>query len=308
MKLNFTAKAQRILQPDPYILKDEKGYYIYVSGIEGVDGVPVFFATSLEGEWEYLGLCFKEDGCKEYWAPCVIKVDGKYYMYYSSRAEDCDDVHMQTLKVAVSDRPDGGFKYASTIAEPFSIDPHVVKSGEDYYVFYSINDYTAERAGTYIVVDRLKDMLTAEGKPVSVVVPSLEEEIFIKNRFKEGQDWYTIEGAFYFNVGNDHYLMYSANCYQSKYYFVGYSYAKTDETDLRKITFEKQPSADVYAPLLKRNDFETGTGHNSVLIEGDKLYVVYHGRDIGADESLDMRTARFCEMFADGSKLTVKQQ
>lgn len=307
MKLNFSLNAKNTLQPDPYILKTDSGYYIYASGIDGVFGVPVFRADNIFGEWTYLGLCFNEEGCKEYWAPCVIQVENKYYMYYSSRANDCDDVHMQTLKVAVSDRPDRDFKYVSTIAEPFSIDPHVVKSGNDYYIFYSVNDYTADKAGTYIVVDKLKDMCTAEGNPVAVVKPSLEEEIFMKDRFKKGQDWYTIEGAFYFRKGNDHYLMYSANCYQSKYYFVGYSHAFSEETDLRKLNFKKQPDENTYAPLLKRNDFETGTGHNSVLIEDGKTYVVYHGRDIGADESLDMRTARICEMFADGAKLTCKQ-
>ncbi len=305
MKLKFTENAQKTLQPDPYILKTEKGYYIYASGMDGVGGVPVFFAKSPFDKWEYLGLCLREEGCKEFWAPCVIQVEDKFYMYYSSRPEKCDDVHMQTLKVAVSDKPDRDFKYVKTLVEPFSIDPHVVKSGNSYYVFYSVNDYEAEKAGTYIVVDKLKDMFTVEGKPVPVVKPTLKEEMFMADRFKPGQDWYTIEGAFYFRIGDDHYVMYSANCYQSKYYFVGYAYANSQENDLRKLNFKKQPDDNTYAPLLMQNSNETGTGHNSVLIENGKLYVIYHGRDIGADESKDMRTARICEMFAKNGLLTV---
>lgn len=301
MKLIYPEKGAPVSQGDPYILKANGKYYIYATGIFGVE---TYVSESLLEGWKYLARTLTEPDMKEFWAPCVIERDGTYYMYYSSFPKQEEDVHKQAVKVAVSNSPEGPFEYRNTVLPAFSIDPHVVKSGNDYYIFYSRNDTEAERAGTYIVVDKLTDMFTAEGNPQAVVVPTLDEEIFMRDRFRKGQHWHTVEGAFYFRKGNDHYVTYSGNCYQNEKYFLGYAYAHGDENDLRKLHFEKQPSKDVYAPLVCRNGEEEGTGHNSVIEEDGKLYLVYHARDLSADKSLpDCRTARICPLIAEGKTL-----
>ncbi len=305
MKIIFPKAGEPKSQPDPYILKAEGRYYIYATGSQGVE---LYESDDLFKDWKYVGICLREAGMHEYWAPCVIEKDGTYYMYYSSFDEKCDDAHMQAVKVAVSASPKGPFEYKKTMLDAFSIDPHVVQNESGYYIFYSVNDYEADRAGTYIVVDKLVDMFTAEGKPVAVVRPTLDEEIFMRDRFKKGQNWHTIEGAFYFNEGNRHYVMYSGNCYQNEYYFVGYAYAESEEKDLRKVPFRKYPSDSVYAPILRKNDVEEGTGHNSVIKENGKYYVVYHARDIGdKDLPYDSRTARICPMRVEGEKLILER-
>lgn len=144
------------------------------------------------------------------------------------------------------------------------------------------------------------------GKPVDVVLPSIDEEIFAKNRFKEGQDWYTIEGACYFREGDFHYLLYSANCWQNKYYFVGYCVCKSSEDDLFKLDFKKYPNEHTYAPLLSQNEFEGGTGHNTVIKHNGEWYIVYHGRELeGNDVPYDNRNMRIGKLIVDGEKLTV---
>lgn len=303
MKLIFPEDGAPVSQGDPYIFKANGKYYIYATGVEGVE---TYVSDTLLTGWKYFGRTLTEKGRKEFWAPCVIERGGLYYMYYSSMPEESDDVHTQEIRVAVSHSPEGPFEYQKTLLLPFSIDPHVVKSGEDYYIFYSVNDAEAERAGTYIALDKLSDMFTAEGKPVAVVVPTLDEEIFMYDRFRKGQNWHTVEGAFYFRKGNDHYVTYSGNCYQNEKYFLGYAYAHGNEDDIRKLRFEKQPSKDVYAPLICRNNVEEGTGHNSVIEEDGRDYIVYHARDYAADKTLpDCRTARICPLIADGRLLKV---
>lgn len=59
--------------------------------------------------------------------------------------------------------------------------------------------------------------------------PTINEEIYQKDRFKKGQHWHTIEGAFYFYKEGTHYLMYSGACYQNPTYFIGYSIAHGPE-------------------------------------------------------------------------------
>jgi len=301
MKLIYPKAGEPVCQGDPYVIKANQKYYLYCTG---VNGVHTYVSDRLTEGWSYLGITLKEPAMKEYWAPCVIEKDHVFYMYYSSMPEGEEDVHREEIKVATSDSPEGPFVYRKTVVGAFSIDPHVVKSGENYFIFYSVNDYEAERAGTYIIVDKLTDMMTAEGNPKAVVRPTLDEEIFMYDRFKKGQNWHTIEGAFYFRKGDDHYVTYSGNCYQNEKYFLGYAYAHGKEDDLKKLDFRKMPSDDVYAPLISKNGEEEGTGHNCVFEEDGKYYAVYHGRDLGDDRTLnDSRTARICPLTVDGKTL-----
>lgn len=306
MKLIQYKEGQPNSHADPFILEADGKFYVYATGEEGVRA---YVSDSLVGDYKYIGIVFSNPGYMEYWAPSVTKIDGKYYMYVSFIKNGEVDPHEQTMHVAVSDSPEGPFKNPKPIIAPFSIDSHVVKNEAGLFIFYSVNDYEATRAGTYIVVDKMKSPTEVMGAPVSVVKPSIDEEIFMKNRFREGQHWHTLEGAFYFSEGDDHYVIYSGNCYQNEYYFLGYAYANSKERDLTKIKFEKMPDANTYSPLISKNDFEAGTGHNSVIKYNGEYYCIYHGRDIPPDERLtkDTRTARICKLHLDGPRLTAER-
>lgn len=297
MKLKI---EEKICQPDPFVIKDGDTYFMYSSHKDGV----VLNASKDLHNWEYFGIVYKEKGMWEYWAPCIIKIENKFYIYVSFRENGHDDAHEEHLIVCSSPSPYGPFKFESNLVEPFSIDPHVVKSGDDYFIFYSKNNYEANRAGTYIVVDKLITPIKVEGNPKAVVVPTLDEEIFMKDRFKVGQHWHTIEGAFYFRKGDYHFLMYSGNCYQNVNYFVGYSVAKSSSNNLKEIDFKKYPSDDIYKPFISKDDKEEGTGHNSVLEENNKYYMFYHARDNGIlIPGKEQRTARIAEIEIDNDKL-----
>lgn len=65
-------------------------------------------------------------------------------------------------------------------------------------MFYSVNDWigTDEKiAGTCILVDEMLSPEQFAGRPKAVILPGIEQEIFARNRFGDGRDWYTIEGA-----------------------------------------------------------------------------------------------------------------
>lgn len=308
MKLIHYLDGQYNAQPDPFILKADDGkFYIYASGTEGVHA---YVSDTLTGGYKYLGTVFSVSGKKEYWAPSVIYTHGKYYMYVSFVNESSDDPHDQTMHVASSDTPFGPFANEKPLIAPFSIDSHVVENEAGLFIFYSVNDYEAERAGTYIVVDKLVDPETAAGNPVPVVKPSMDHEIFMRDRFKKGQHWHTLEGAFYFKEGDYHYVIYSGNCYQNEYYFLGYASVKSDECDLTALKFAKQPDDSTYMPLIAKNEFEAGTGHNSVIKVDGEYYCIYHGRDIPPDPRLDggdNRTARICKLKVGGGKITAER-
>ena len=301
----FTKKANENVpsgQPDPYMIEEDGKFYVYATHPKGVQ----LYVSDDFDNWSFAGFCYSHEGEHQYWAPAVIKIDGKFYMYYSTQPEGNDDAHSQAIKVAVADTPEGPFTYVRTMLEPFSIDAHVIEYKGSYYLFYSVNDYEAERAGTYIVVDRLISPTEVEGNPVPVVKPSIDEEIFQRDRFRDGQHWHTIEGAFYFYENGTHFCMYSGSAWTNETYFVGYSTAKGDPEDLRDLEWTKYPDNDTYRPVLAKNEFVEGTGHNSVIKHDGKWWIIYHGRDIvPAGERKPGRSFRRDVMEIEGDKITV---
>lgn len=306
MKLIQDIKLSAESQPDPYILEAEGRFYIYATGDRAV---AVYRSDNLFGGYEKIGDTGAINGKKGFWAPSVIELGGTYYMYVSCMPEDSNDTHDQAMHVLTSSSPEGPFENPVQILPPFSIDSHIVKNEAGLFLFYSCNDYESAMGGTYIVVDRMKDPFTPEGNPVPVIRPTLPEELWAKQRFSPDKDWYTIEGAFYFRSGDWHYVLYSGNCFENEYYFVGYAYAHTAESDLTKIKFQKYPSDNVYRPLLAKNEFEEGTGHNSVIEHDGKFYAVYHARDWRQKTGAytEYRTARICKLNVENEKITAER-
>lgn len=297
-------------QADPFILESSGRYYIYTTGH---DGVYAYHSDDLFSGWKFHGKVFTYKGWRveEFWAPSVIELDGKFYMYCSFEYfGDKPDKggHRQTMFVSSSDSPLGPFTNAKQILHPFSIDSQIVKNESGLFLFYSTNTFEGERIGTYIVVDRMLDPYTPEGNPTTVLLPTLDEDIYKKNRYKKGQHWHTIEGACYFREGDWHYLMYSGNCYEQPTYYIGYARAKTNETDLTKIKFEKYPDENTYHPVIHANEWEEGTGHHSMIKKDGVWYAVYHARN-AEDDGLwgDRRNARICRMSVCDGIITAQR-
>ncbi|MFD0671018.1 glycoside hydrolase family 43 protein [Cohnella sp. GCM10027633] len=272
--------------PDPYVLSFKGEYYCYSTAHRGVT---VLHSRDL-ARWTSRGHALLSSE-KSYWAPCVFYHNGLFYMYYSSgdTAE-----HFQWLKVAVSDSPLGPFEYRRTLFDFFSIDAHVVKDDDGaLYLFYSVDNYAGtdpNRPGTVILMDRLLDPLTPEGKPRLVVSATLDEEISGPDRFGDGRDWHTLEGGFYLKRDGRHYLMYSGNSFERDDYFVGTATDAAAKT-IGECAFAKVPNARTYAPLLRKNGKVEGTGHHSVAIAPNLVdhWVMYHGRDVRDEASSEER-------------------
>lgn len=303
-------KDNYIGQADPYIIEHDGRYYIYTTGH---DGIYAYHADDLFGDWKFHGMVMTFPGHHGFWAPSVIELDGKFYMYNSFEFYgDTPDKggHRQTMHVSVADNPLGPFTGTRQILPPFSIDSHIVKNESGLFLFYSTNRFEGDRIGTHIVVDRMLDPYTPERNPKVVVEPTLDEDIYRRDRYKEGQHWHTIEGAFYFREGDWHYLMYSGNCYEQPTYYIGYARAKTKETDLTKIKFEKYPDDNTYHPIIAANGFEEGTGHHSMIKKDGQWYAIYHARDyddgLGAN-AFDARNARICKINVDDGILTAER-
>lgn len=209
-----------------------------------------------------------------------LEYNGMFYLYVSTTPANITDMHQQSLKVAVADSPVGPFRFAQELLPPFSIDAHAVVYKKQLYLFYSVNDESAARPGTYIVVDRMLSPYQTEGRPVAVVRPTLDEEIFCRDRFQKGVHWHTVEGAFYFRHG--------------------------DCDDLRELEWHKYPDENTYQPLLASTREVDGPGHNSILEKDGQLWIFYHGRDRDVHSPQeDCRCMRADRLMVNGDRLWV---
>ncbi len=298
MKLQVKNGVRRP-QPDPFMCPYGDGWVMYATGMTGVDA---YSAETPLGPWEYRGAVLQTEGFGEYWAPCMYEEGGRCYLYFSCRPID-SDVAREELYVASAPGPFGPFEAPRRLFECFSIDPHVVRTEAGLFLWYCMDRTDTDRVGTRVFVQQLADPMTPVGEPVEAIVPSFDEEIFMKDRYVPGQHWHTIEGPFYLAVGQWQYVMYSGACYQNDTYHIGYCAAHTSEPDLRKVRFEKHAPGGVFSPLMTKNEQEEGVGHHSVICWQGRYYAIYHARDLTHDPLLgpDQRTARICRLdFQDG--------
>ena len=81
MHLLKVDKSHYVGQADPYILKSNGRYYIYVTGH---DAIYAYHSDNLFDGWEYYGVVMTVEGLDSFWAPSVIELDGKVDgMYYA---------------------------------------------------------------------------------------------------------------------------------------------------------------------------------------------------------------------------------
>lgn len=276
--------GKRRTAPDPFILRWCGKYYCYATD---ENGVKVSVSEDLV-RWEDRGYALEDAEFRDFWAPSVFYRNGIFYMYYSNIPVDEKDVHEQHLKLAVSADPEKGFCWKKTFFQEFSIDSHPVFWNGQQYMFYSVNNWigTDEKiTGTCILVDRMRTPEEFMGEPRAVVLPTLPQEIYEENRFGDGRDWYTIEGAAHVVRGKRFWLMYSANAYVNVDYFVGTAVAEC-RPELMDMEWKKYPDAYTWRPLLCKNEKMEGTGHNTVTKAPNLTdeWIVYHARK--ADEAL----------------------
>lgn len=263
--------GKRHTNPDPFVLRWCGAYYCYATDEAGIK---VSVSEDLV-HWQDKGYAIRQQGHQNFWAPAVLYENGIFYLYYSHEPKEI-------LQLATSHDSLGPFVWQMQLSELFSIDAHPVLWHGDRYLFYASDEWMGceeERPGTSILLDKLCPDGSLEGHPVPVVLLDADEEIFACNRFGDGRDWHTLEGPCLLAGEERSFLMYSANCYESEYYYVHYAVAENKE-DLREMVWHKQEKPHAPFPLLHRSEMVEGTGHNTVVQAPDLVHwwIIYHGR------------------------------
>ena len=151
MKMRFDVQDR--FQPDPFIFEDEGKLYLYVTAREGVEA---YSADDLFGTWHYEGVVTDFRSGYDFWAPSVIRLGDRCYMYvsfYDHKKEIYEFLH-----VAEASSPLGPFTNEKCLFDHFTFDSHVVQTGDGLFLWYAKEYLQEGKVGTRIYVDRLPDI------------------------------------------------------------------------------------------------------------------------------------------------------
>jgi len=263
--------------PDPFVLKFRGEYYAYCTDFWRDGNVFGVLKSKDLVNWTEIGGAMKPLAHNPpfYWAPEIVYSNGKFYLYYSVGNET-----LMEIRVAVSDRPDGGFEdFGKRLTfQDFAIDAHVFidKNGQKY-LFYATDFFEHSHIGTGTVVDKMTDFFSLEGNPRPVTRAKYDWQIYDANRIeKGGVRWHTVEGAFVLERKGIYYEMFSGGNWQNISY--GVSFATTDDIE-RNEEWEQFSDGEKTLPILRTIPEQViGPGHNSVVrgLNNRETFCIYH--------------------------------
>jgi beta-xylosidase len=277
---------------DPFVLRHEDCWYAYGTGPSGGAQVAergrvfeIRRSTDLVS-WETLGYALETPGLppaedpsehREYWAPEVAEIDGRFYLYYSTGIRDRD----HRIRVAVADAPDGLFEDLGvelTPNERFAIDADPFRDDDgQWYLYYARDLLEGGRVGTSIAVDRLLSPTRLAGQPVAVLPPSADWQLYQRARPMYGAvyDWHTLEGPFVRKRLGRYWMLFSGGAWTNRSYAVAWAVADAPTGPFREPEIGG-------ATLLRTVPGLVGPGHCSVVEGPDgEDWVAYHAWDEG---------------------------
>jgi GH43 family beta-xylosidase len=268
---------------DPFVLRHDDAWYAYGTRIPALpDRVLEVLRSRDMVRWESLGGALDRvdaPTAKDYWAPEVAAIDGRWYLYYSTGVGD----RHHRLRVAVADEPAGPYRDSGGVLtpedDPFTIDASPFRDDDGtWYLYYARDFLDGDRPGTAVVVDRLRDPLSLAGERRTLLRATSDWQRYQRDRPMYGAvyDWHTIEGPHVVKRHGRYWLLYSGGAWTASTY--GLSWAVADDP----MGPFMAPESD--GPLLLRTipGRVIGPGHASVAIGPDGSdYLVYHAWDPG---------------------------
>ncbi len=292
---------------DPFVLKASDGMY-YLYGTTGGKGFSCRKSEDLL-DWGLSRTCFmptSKDWCgsgSTFWAPEVVELDGKYYMFYTSRNSEGS----LRIGVAFCDTPDGFFQNLKN--EPLFdpgyavIDPNVLIDDDGVkYLYYSRdcseNIVDGKKTSQIYGVQLEDDFSGIAGEPVMLLTPEQPWELA-----SGGQLWN--EAPEMIKHDGKYYLSYSANLYSTSAYSVGY--AVSDSPLGPFVKAEENPILTSVGKYGKSREDVSGTGHHSFTVspDGTELWAAYHSHIDPSDPKKGRRFNLDRAGFTEDGKLYI---
>ncbi|MFV0391792.1 MAG: glycoside hydrolase family 43 protein [Paludibacteraceae bacterium] len=195
-------------------------------------------------------------GNQGFWAPQILKEDGKYYLTYSADEQ---------VSIATSDTLDGLYsqkEIASIDASEKNIDSYIFKDDNGEYYLYHVRF----NHGNYIWVAEF-DLEKGTIKKETLKQCFAQTQAWEKTPAYESDP--IMEGPTILKMDDKYYMLYSANHFESIDYGVGYATANSPYGPWEKYAGN---------PIIHRSIVgENGSGHGDLFFDDNRNpYYVYH--------------------------------
>ncbi|PCJ52385.1 MAG: hypothetical protein COA79_23835 [Planctomycetota bacterium] len=245
---------------DPYIFVADDFYYLVASG-KAMDTryLPIYRSSDLV-KWEFIrgAVSFGKEGAwnrKNFWAPEVTQIDGKFYLYYTASDGIAPKNTGNRVGLAVSDAPDGPYEDLGVVVSNASLDGSPFRDIDGtLYLYYTVEYGNSDGlVAGQIYVDQLITPQEVAGKPKLIM-----------------GDYPWQEGPCVLYSNESYYLTFSLGSWGKGDYEVHWSVS-----DSSFGPFLKEPN-----PLLSSTDSVKGPGHHNFFVDkSGKNWIVYHGWD-----------------------------
>jgi beta-xylosidase len=299
--------------PDASILQTEEGWFAYATN----DGVNVQVAHSNDlSSWKVIPDSRHPTGRRDampslprwvvgpdrdpstpstddVWAPEVMKIKGKYVLYFSARHEKAltppdreskTPNRRQCIGVATSDRPDRDFVPVEhpLICAEFEegvIDPHVFAESGMLYLYYKNDGNCCLAAGDAPIATEIFVQELAEN---GLDLAGPRKSLGLQNDGWEGD---VIEAPTMLKHHGEYFLFYSGNWFNQPAYGIGYATCGSPTGPCRD-TGDRA----FLGSCLTSSPPRRGPGHQAVLEYGGRTFLTFHA---WRDEDMGPTGARY---------------
>jgi len=246
--------------PDPGVILFNGTYYaVTTTNNEKPDKIPIHTSKDLQN-WKFETYVINEQNFPSYswqsapfWAPEIHYINGMFYLYFTIGVSGLDNTG---ITLATADNILGPYEVLSqplhTEPNRGSWDPSIIYQDGDIKMLYTDTNMN-------IVLRNLTANGTAEKDDIvsTLITPTnlWEKDI--------------VEGAWYIQRNNYHYIFYSANYFCDYRYAVGVARSKSVTGPYEKLEY----------PILLSDENVNGPGHGSVVrdVDGQGYVFVHHG-------------------------------
>jgi arabinan endo-1,5-alpha-L-arabinosidase len=259
---------------DPTIVKEGSRYYLFTTGA----GIPMACSDDLKA-WKRCGRVFETNpewitipGVKDLWAPDIKFHDGRFYLYYSASTfgSNRSAIGLATNKTLDSASPDYQWVDEGMVVESVrsndynAIDPNLTfdPEGKPWLAF-----------GSFWTGIKMVALDPATLKPAA------DAEILAIAQRPEPPD--SIEGAYIMRRGEYHYLFISHDlCCRGVMSTYNIKVGRAEKITGPYVDRDGTALTEGGGwQVLDGKQRWKGPGHNSVLEDGEKIYLVYHSYD-----------------------------
>lgn len=214
---------------------------------------------------------------KELWAPEILFIDGKWYMYFAADDGNNNNHRMYVIENTSIDPLQGSWTFKGKVSAPsdkWAIDGDVFQHNGKWYMIWS--GWEGDVNGRQnIYIAELLNPWTIKGNRVKISSPQYDWEKHGDLKGETPDKVYVNEGPQFLKHKDKIFIIYSASGCWTDFYTLGMLYADAGADILNPATWIKYPE-----PVFKATP-ENGVyapGHNSFFKspDGKQDWILYH--------------------------------